>query len=785
MGDFFAPPSGFAEVPADPPTPPPNFAQLGQGLGIGLQTTGALGGVLNNLFQILVQWITWLIGWVVSIALRVLAFFVNLVTNVESDASSAYGTLVSATIYNLLGVRVDPSAVSGRTTGPGRTAAAQAMGNALINALFSGVTSQTAAAITPSDAPVKQYLGTTMQIELNGWLESWFADAATYHILEKYGDLKDGIVSAMGISRMSRQAFAPLVKTFLHDPYQQLLDNTYRPKVISEGTALNAFLRGTIDQDQLDAILGPQGYSSTYQSYLVDQHRKYLPDADLEYLVSRGMWSQDQSTAYLQKQGWDPASATTILQIMQDKGLQKYRVEALSIATEAFVKGDLDPGSFQALVNSSGLTDVENSWIMSNANLKRSLHITHLSRGDIEAGILDGIMNLTDLEAWATRNGMPQNEEALLELMTLFKLNKQTQTAAAKAAAAKAKAQIAQQKASAAAAKAAQTQALAADKGVTVTQAETLVVDGLWTFEQLTAYLTAKQYGSDAIAAIVALLHAKMAKTAAATSTAATIAAGVKAKGLSLAQVQKAVLAGILTVDQLNTYLSNEGYSTSDAQVVSELTQDQLTAVQTKAAAKAAAAAAAGLKHINLPALEHAVRLALTPIDTYNAALTKAGYDDMSITLLDGILNAQIASDKATAAAKANTTVTVGGKTATLAQIGNEVVAGIRPITDYTAALAAAQYGPADQLQLTQLLQLRVTHAQKALALHSDAQGKAVAKGIDLSAAENAVLGGINTIANYTAMLQTLGYDQVDVDTLVALLQAKVAAKAAKAAAAA
>ena len=57
-----------------------------------------------------------------------------------------------------------------------------------------------------------------------------------------------------------------------------------------------------------------------------------------------------------------------------------------------------------------------------------------------------------------------------------------------------------------------------------------------------------------------------------------------------------------------------------------------------------------------------------------------------------------------------------------------------------------------------------------------------MAKGIDLSAAENAVLGGINTIANYTAMLQTLGYDQVDVDTLVALLQAKVAAKAAKAA---
>lgn len=782
MGDFYAPPSGFAEVPADPPTPPPNFTQMGQGLGIGLQTTGALGSMLNSLFQILVQWVTWMIGWLVRIALQVLTFFIGVLTNVETDSSAAYGALVAATLYNLLGVKVDPSSVSTRAGGAGRAAAAQSMGNALIQALFSGVLSQTSGAIAPSDAPVQQFAGTAMEIELNGWLESWIADASSYHILEKYGDLKDGIVRAMGISRMSRQAFAPLVKTFLHDPYQAKLDNTYRPKPISEGTALSAFLRGKIDSDQLDAILGPQGYSADYQTYLVQQHQKYLPDADIEYLLSRGIWTHDQANAYLQAQEWNPSYADYKIQIWQDKALQKYRTEALSIATEAYVRGDMDQGSLQALVNSSGLTDVENSWIMANANLKRSLHITHLSRGDIEAGILDGIMNLTDLEAWAVRNNMPATEEALLELMVVFKLASKSASAVAKANAAKAKAQIAQQKTAAAASKTAQTQALAADKGVTVAQAETLVVDGLWTFDQLTAFLTAKQYGTDAIAAIVALLHAKIAKTSTSTSTVATIAAGVKAKGLSLAQVQKAVLAGILTIDQLNKYLADQGYSAPDAQVVSELTQDQLTAAQTKAAAKAAASAAAGAKHINLPALEHAVRLGLTPIDTYNAALTKAGYDDMSITLLDGILNAQIASDKALTATHTTTTAVSAGKSATLAQIGNEVVQGIRPIADYTAALAGAGYDPTDQLQLTQLLQLRVTHAQKAQALHSDAVGKAVATGINLTALESAVLNGLSTTANYTAALKTLGYDDVDVALLVALLNAKVAAKAAKAA---
>ena len=55
-------------------------------------------------------------------------------------------------------------------------------------------------------------------------------------------------------------------------------------------------------------------------------------------------------------------------------------------------------------------------------------------------------------------------------------------------------------------------------------------------------------------------------------------------------------------------------------------------------------------------------------------------------------------------------------------------------------------------------------------------------RGIDLAKAEAAVLGGINTMDDYNAMLTTLGYDQVDRDTLEALLLAKVQAAATKAA---
>ena len=114
--------------------------------------------------------------------------------------------------------------------------------------------------VTPSDQAVNNYLAVVMNMELNGWIESWFADAATYHLLEKYGDLKDGIARVLGLGRLSRQVFAPPMKVLVHDPYLALLNQKYRPKNVDVGTAVQAFLRAEFDRDTLSTILAVEGY---------------------------------------------------------------------------------------------------------------------------------------------------------------------------------------------------------------------------------------------------------------------------------------------------------------------------------------------------------------------------------------------------------------------------------------------------------------------------------------------------------------------------------------------
>lgn len=775
MGDYFAPPPGFPDVPPEPSTPPPDFTTIGEGLGAGLSKSGAMGGMLSGLFDILARVIAWAVGFLLSILLNVFAWLVGLVDNALNWASVAYGNVVATTIKSLFGITVDPASFTGRTPGPDRQAIASSVGKVLTNALFSGAPTTGAQGITPSDAAANQYLAVVMNMELNGWVESWFTDGITGHFLEKYGDLKDGIARVMGLGRMSRQVFAAPVKLLVHDPYEQLLNQKYRPKLASEQSIIRAFFRGDITQEDTAAALSLYGYTDQTMGWLIAEHFKYLPIEDIDWLVSRNLWTTDQAVQELAGQGWSIQNATNIMAVLADKRTFKYRQEMVQIAEASYVEGNMDLTTFQQIVSTLNLTQEETEWISNVATFKRSVKVTHLSFGQIQTGIEEGVLSFGDLQAWAARVGMPANEVADLELMIQVKENKASAAAQAKAAKAKAAAAAAQAKAQAAALKAQQAAALAPDKGVTVAQAETLVEDGLWTMQQLTAFLAAKGYGADAINSIEALLTTKLNTKAAGGATKSAVSAALGAKGLSLAETEKAVVAGILTIADLQKFLTAHGFDAPDTQTIVELTKMAVQAAQTKAAAKTAAAKKAADKQISLADLEKAVRLGLTTMAAYNSALSGAGFDSMAIALLDGILNNQIASDQAAAAKRAALTAANGQASITLAQLEQEVIAGIRPIADYQAALAALKYSPIDQTDLVDLLQLKADQAKVTAAKRASATAALTDRGISLAQAETAVKLGVIPVATYTAMLKAQGFSADAIDVLQNSLLAEVA----------
>lgn len=776
MGDSFFAPSGSPLPPEEPDVPPPIFENLGVNLGLGLAKSGTVGGFIAQIGDMLFALFAKLVGYSINILAAVFVAIIGVVGQITEDGSFGIGILIAATLNELFGVTAAPADVNGRASTPGRQAVSNNIASAFLQPLFGAVTRVEGGGILPSRDPSDKFLSVVTKMELNGWLESWVTDGLSAHLLEKYGQLKDGISRVLGLGRLSRTALRAPMKILVQDPYTAFLEQTYRTRKWDVPSLIARLNRGAITRADLSTPLGQQGYTEAQIDQLVLDHQKWLPLADVFYMNQRGTWDDQTAIDYLTFQGYTPENAGIQMQILKDKAVQKYRDEMVAVGETAYVAGNIGLDTFSTILDNSGVLDEVKQWRMQLAQLKVQVKNRHLTEGEIIKGIEDGLLNFNDLKTWAIREGMSASDEAILELETQFTENKAAALATVKAATAAAKVQAANAKLATAQQKAKAAQAESADKGLSAATAGTLVKDGIWTMAQYQAFLQTHGYGPDAVAASVALLTAQLGAAAAKTAAAGGTRKSAVAKGLNLAQIEKAVVEGIVTSDKLLKYLTGAGYSADDAQVIVDLTENALTAAQVKKDAVAAAHAKAATKSISLPDLDRAVRLGLTTPDTYTAALQKAGFDAASVTLLTGILQSQLATDKATAAKSAAASTTPTAKGITIGQLEQEVINGIRPIGDYSAALAAAGYGHEDQLELTALLQLKVDQATSTAAKKAAATKALAARGISLPAIERAVKLGVVPVSAYTQMLQSLKYTPDAVQVLTNTLIAQMAA---------
>lgn len=776
MGDFFTPIGGGPLPPEEPDIPPPFIEDFAANLGLGLDKSGTFSKLWAGFIDAALAAALKIIGGILNVLASIFAFLITLVGKAADDAKFGIDLLITSTVSELFGVKVASSDVSTRKGTPGRDTASFSIAKAIVGALFTGVQVVQGGGVVPSTTGADSYLAAVMKMEVNGWIEGWFTDGLSAHFLEKYGELKDGIARSLGLGRLSRQALRAPMKILVSDPYTAALNHTYRPRPWDVKTLLARYNRGQVSRTDLSDPLGNQGYTEAQIDELVRDSQKNLSLADLDYLDQRGLADEVQIRDRIVELGYPEGTASTLIQIMRDKRVQRYRDQMVKVGEDAYVAGNIGPDTFATIVAQAGVTDEEKDWIQQIATLKVQVKNRHLTLGEIETGIMDGLLNFNDLKTWALREGMSPTDEAILELEEQFKLNKQSAVQKAKAATAAAKVATANAKLQAAQQKAAAAKTNAADAGLKESQAAQLVKEGIWTMAQFTTFLTSHGFGPDAVNASAELLQAQINAAGVKTAAAGSTRTSAAAKGLNLAQMEKAVIEGIASEDQLTSFLLKEGYSADDAQVIVDLAHNALTAAQVKKDTAAAARAHALTKSISLPDLDRAVRLGLTSIDTYVAALTKAGFDDASVALLKGILQSQVASDKATATKSAAAAAQQATKGVTVAQLEQEIVAGLRPIGDYTAALKTLGYSFDDQQELTALLQLKVDQAASTAVKKAAAAKTLAARGISLPDAERAVKLGVVPITTYTDLLQSLHYSPDAIDVLRNTLLAQVAA---------
>lgn len=763
------------EVPT-PQIPDADFVSIGAGLAKGVKDSGTWDWLLN----LILKWIPWIIGKIVGtlmgLLLMVAANFVRLFFQVFHNAGFGVDTLAAELIGGLFGVQVSSSAFAQFSDHASREHVAVDIGEAIMEGLSGFTHGGSGGPLTASAAGADKFLKTVLEMEMTGWSQDMLMELVSFGHITAVEHLREAMEQGLGIGNLSRRVLGVPVNTLVVQPFQYLVNERYRPTLLSVDLVVKQFMRNLINRGQLDQELAWRGYTPERIEALINAHTFHLSVEQIVTLRRQAIIDDFSYGGLLQDIGIPRATANLISQSHEQAHRHGLKMQLANHALELFRKAEISGAQLDPLISDIELSSDEIDYFHKIADFTVLGKRTLLSLSQGTELVTRGIWTISQFHSLAASHGYDANDAFDLELLLLSKVQGQAETIAAREARAHAKALADQAKAAETIRKAAAALVEEQVHGVSISRYETLVLDGLKTMADYTTFLTNKGLAADNVAAFAAHLQLRVNRAGQLAAGAGGAAASARKKQLSISQLERAVKSGALTMAEYSTRLTTAGVAAPDVAILVDI----LIAELDKAAVRDAAIAAAhqrSLHHgLNLHEEQLAVRQGFRTVADYQTFLSAAGYDDPDATILVAQMNALIAADAAARALRAAPLPAGAAKGLNLAQMERAVRAGVVPIANYTAELVRAGYDANAQAALTSLLQMRVDQDARTAAIRGQAQGALAARGLTLSDVERAVKARVLPMSAYTDALTRAGVDAASANVLALTLAAGIKA---------
>lgn len=272
------------------------------------------------------------------------------------------------------------------------------------------------------------------------------------------------------------------------------------------------------------------------------------------------------------------------------------------------------------------------------------------------------------------------------------------------------------------------------------------------------------------IETLVKLLQSKMADDEAAARRRKDVEDRLAQKGISLSDLERAVVLGIASLSRYQQTLTQENVPAADASIMVALVQVDQATYQKALAAQRAAALKLQNRPVSLADLERSVQLKLKSIDDYRRALSAEGFSADAVDLMSNLLQATIAQIDADKKAAAGREQLRSQRPASLAEVEKAVRLGVRTMDDYRAALKSAGLTASAQDLLAESLQEELDRLAAASARREDLDAEKTVRELSRADMERTVKAGVRTIYDYREFLQKQGYSLLDQAALEDLL---------------
>jgi hypothetical protein len=423
MGIFPSPP------PTDQPLPDipiPNYEGIGGQLGKGLAKARKDADFVHKLWFAFLDLAFFCIGFLMGGIDDIFARFIKAFTAAQATGQPGFLALMAAVIGDLLGIEYDEDELIQTMAKGGRVKTMSKAGGWLYDTLRKEFEPSGGTALqSASDAPAKTFLGFLIEFAIRQgnvamWAEFLPEEINFFGGLREYGEL---LARNLGLGRLARQALRPLMQVMVADPLQWKLNQTYRPKLLSESQAVHAYHRGALTQEDATQILTYQGYRDRDINLLLTKDPHKWSEDQLYALWRSGAIAEAEIEGKLIAAGADPQDAVlmwqayklTQKQSMVDIELQQY----LHLARQ----GLISVADLRNIIASTPLTQDEYEHYNHLAGIIAEYPRKHVTESEIERAFLGGIVDMSAVQQyWRDIGYFPDS----IQLLSLLLLQKQS-----------------------------------------------------------------------------------------------------------------------------------------------------------------------------------------------------------------------------------------------------------------------------------------------------------------------------------------------------------------------
>lgn len=242
------------------------------------------------------------------------------------------------------------------------------------------------------------------------------------------------------------------------------------------------------------------------------------------------------------------------------------------------------------------------------------------------------------------------------------------------------------------------------------------------------------------------------------------------AAGLSLAQLDAAVLRGVITFADYDARLAAAGVGDVDRAILAQLVNVKLAELADERARRDANEAKARARGLSLGDFERAVLAGLKTLDEYAAALIRAGFEPAAATTMRELLALDVETRQAAAAARQAAAERASSRGLSLSDLERAVRWNVLTLAEYRAALDALGYKGSAQDVIVETFVRELQAQRDEEARREEIRSEAGRRALPLADIERAVLAGWLTLDEYAQRLDGFGYSADDREILVKLL---------------